>query len=331
MPSLVPLVDAPLFGNLDLSIGCSTFPISTEMPARTDADQLVDIYWRYVDPAEPILDRQQFSEYYASSYSTSCVPHIQLSIIHLVFALAMQRQEFITLDKRNTEANTYFRRAWSLFPAESILWEPGSLEQIQCLMLMNRYLHCTNNQPKSWMTAGLAIRIAQNMCCHSPETSSTDGPRNNAHLKRKVWASCVALDRYVISRLKHDRHPGNVADLYRCVSWSLGKTSAMALITSPKHCQRQEMRNKETFSWKLELHDIGNQIQLAQIQTGSTLAARSVARPLGQQEEYHTAAVHLDSCLNEWEASLPSDLQLRNIKSLEDRTPRIERYLLHIQ
>ncbi|KAJ5653214.1 hypothetical protein N7490_000217 [Penicillium lividum] len=311
MPSLVPLVDAPLFGNLDLSAGCSTFPISTELPARVDADQLVDIYWQYVDPAEPILDRQQFSEYYETTYSTSCVSHIRLSILHLVFALAMQRQEFVTLDKRNAEANNYFRRAWSLFPAESILWEPGSLEQVQCLMLMNRYLHCTNNQQKTWMTAGVATRIAQNICCHSPETSSTDNRMDNAHLKRKVWASCVALD--------------------RCVSWSLGNTSALALIPSPTYRNKQKSENTETFRWNLELHDIGNQIQLAQIQTGSTLAARSVTRRLGQQDEYHTAAVHLDSCLNEWEASLPSDFQLRHLKSLEDRTSQMERYLLHIR
>lgn len=83
--------------------------------------------------------------------------------------------------------------------------------------------------------------------------------------------------------------------------------------------------------WKLELHEIGNQIQLAQIQTRSTLAARSVAPRLDQQEEYHTTAVHLDACLNKWEASLPSDLQSQNIKFLEDRTSQMERYLLHIR
>lgn len=81
----------------------------------------------------------------------------------------------------------------------------------------------------------------------------------------------------------------------------------------------------------MELHEIGNQIQLAQIQTQSTLAARSVAPRLDQQEEYHSAAVHLDACLNKWEASLPSDLKLRNLKFVEDRTSRMERYLLHVR
>lgn len=198
---LVPFVDAPLFGDLDLPARSSTLSISTELPPRSDADKLVEIYWRYIDPAEPILDRQQFSQYYAASYPTSGVslrtdPHIRLSILNLVFALAVQRQECTPLDKRNEEGKTYFRRAWALLPAESILWEPGSLERVQCLMLMNRYLHCTNNQQKTWMTAGLAMRIAQTMCCHFPETPSTKYASKDVRLKRKVWASCVALDRY---------------------------------------------------------------------------------------------------------------------------------------
>ncbi|KAJ5731796.1 uncharacterized protein N7483_006304 [Penicillium malachiteum] len=317
-PYQVPLMDAPLFENLDLSVRCSTFPISTELPSQTCADQLVEVYWEYVDPAEPILDRQQFLKYYDSLYSNSslplCIePSIQLSILNLVFALAVQRQEYIALAKRSEEGNNYFRRGWDLFPAESILWDAGSVEQVQCIMLMNRYLHCAGNQQKTWMTAGLAMRIAQTICCHLPESSSAKGMGDDARLKRKVWASCISLD--------------------RCVSWSLGRTSVLALIPSPhlRNACELEDRQTETCRWYSELHEIGNRIQLAQIQTRSTLAARSVMPPLHQQEEYHTAVVHLDNCLNEWEANLPSKLQLGNLKFQEDRIPRMTRYLLHIR
>lgn len=211
---LVPLVDAPLFGDLDLHTQCSTLSPSTELPSRAHADRLVDIYWQYVDPAEPVLDRHQFFQYYAASFSTSDVslrgePHIRLSILNLVFALAVQRQECIPLDERNNEGNIYFRRAWALLPTESILWEPGSLERVQCLMLVNRYLHCTNNQQKTWMTAGLAMRIAQTMCGHTPEKPSATDVGDGARLKRKVWASCVSLDRCAL-RLKAVSHIGEM-------------------------------------------------------------------------------------------------------------------------
>jgi hypothetical protein len=196
----VPLVDAPLFGDLDLHSQSCHLSSSTELPPRAYADQLIDIYWRHVDPVEPVLDRQRFLENYEKAYSASITPlcadyDLWLGILNLVFALAVQRQEQSPLHQRNDEGNSFFQRAWALLPAESMLWKPGSLELVQCLMLMNRYLHCTNNQQKTWMTAGLAMRIAQSMCCHLAETPLAKGSSDDKALKRKVWASCVALDR----------------------------------------------------------------------------------------------------------------------------------------
>lgn len=83
--------------------------------------------------------------------------------------------------------------------------------------------------------------------------------------------------------------------------------------------------------WGLELHDIGNQIQLAQIQSRSSLAAKSAAGSLGPQEEYHAAVVRLDACLGKWEESLPTDWQLRNLRLVGDRTSRMQRYMLHLR
>ena len=80
-----------------------------------------------------------------------------------------------------------------------------------------------------------------------------------------------------------------------------------------------------------ELHEIGNQIQLAQIQTRNNLAARLGLPRLYQQDEYHTVAVQLDACLNKWENGLPNDWKLPNLPNVVDRTSRAERYLLHLR
>lgn len=201
--NLVPFVDAPLFGEIDLHSPYSIHDFATELPPpRADTDRLVGIYWQYVDPVEPILDRDRFLHNYEALYSRpGALSHadrdVWPSILNVVFALAMQRQESIPLQKRDAEGNHYFQRAWALLRPETILWKPASLELVQCLMLMNRYLHCTNNQHKTWMTAGLAMRIAQSMCCHLPEASSAKESCNDRdrQLRKKVWASCVALDR----------------------------------------------------------------------------------------------------------------------------------------
>ena len=195
----IPFVNAPLFGEADLDLSSKSHSHVSLLPPRSHADRLVDIYWRYVDSIEPVLDAAIFHVSYNKAYSarpaqlttSSANSDTWLSIVNLVFALAVQVQEAIPSETRNGEANLYFQRAWSLFHPETVLWKTASIEIIQCLMLMNRYLHCTNNQERSWMTAGLALRMAENICFHSRQTaSSLDG-----RLYENVWASCVAMDR----------------------------------------------------------------------------------------------------------------------------------------
>lgn len=197
---LVPFVDAPLFGEVVLDSPSRTPGSGVELPPRAYADRLVDIYWRYVDPVEPVLLRKCFVHDYEASYSRSGAslhadPDVWLSILNALFALAVQRQESTPRQKRDEESNRYFGRAWALLRPETIIWKPGSIDLVQCLMLMNRYLHCTNNQHKTWMTAGLAMRIAQNTGCYLPEASSAKDACKDRELKQRVWASCVGLDR----------------------------------------------------------------------------------------------------------------------------------------
>ncbi|KAJ5178069.1 uncharacterized protein N7500_000768 [Penicillium coprophilum] len=331
----IPLVDAPLFGDLDLSSNSCVLLSSTELPPRAYADQLIDIYWQHIDPMEPVLDRQRFLENYGNVYATSVAPlsanyDHRRTILNLVFALAVQRQEQIPRYQRNKEGNCFFQRAWALLPAESMLWQPGSLELVQCLMLMNRYLHCTNNQQKTWMTAGLAMRIAQSMCCHLPESPFAMNPSDDKALKQKIWASCVALDRYVMERPPLYNCHWLIS--YRCISWSLGKTSALVLIPSPPTSSNQRLgHNSIHNNWGLDLHEIGNQIQLAQIQMRTSLAARFRPPLLSQQDEYHKSALQLDAYLRDWENNLPGDWQLQNLKMVSDRSHRAERYVLHLR
>ncbi|KAK2608940.1 hypothetical protein QQS21_002516 [Conoideocrella luteorostrata] len=322
--NLVPFVDAPLFGEIDLHAPYRVLNFAAELPPRAYADILVGIYWQYVHPMEPILDRELFFRDYNALYSKPGEPlnadrDIWLSILNVVFALAVQRQESMPLQKRDQEGNRYFQHAWALLRPEAVLWTPGSLELVQCLMLMNRYLHCTNNQQKTWMTAGLAIRIAQSLCCHLPEPSSEKEASQDHRLRRKVWASCVALD--------------------RCVSWSLGRTSAPSLIPLPSRANSTPSRsnhersgeNSDQITRGLELFEIGSQIQLAQTQTRNSVANKLGLPRLYQQDEYHAVAVQLEACLNKWEHDLPNDWKLQNLRMVSDKTSKSERCLLHLR
>lgn len=79
----------------------------------------------------------------------------------------------------------------------------------------------------------------------------------------------------------------------------------------------------------LELHEIGNQIQLAQVQMQNRVASRLGLPRLYQQPEYHTVAVQLDTCLNNWENALPIDWQFENLQNIADRLVRAKAFLLH--
>ncbi|KAH6886878.1 putative fungal-specific transcription factor [Thelonectria olida] len=314
---LVPFVDAPLFGAIDLDSPRSASPTAV-LPPRAYADRLVGIYWQYVHPVEPVLDRDAFFRDYETSYSScgATLCNAWLSILNLVFALAVQRQESTPLQKRDEEGNRYFHRAWALLPPGEILWKPASLQLVQCVMLLNRYLHCTNNQQKTWMTAGLAMRMAQSMCIYISDSPSGKDSSSEAQLRQQVWASCIALD--------------------RCVSWSLGRTSTPSLM--PLHNRTDLLSlsgSTNTHAGKLrmalELHEIGNHIQLAQTEARNTLSARLGLPRLYQQDDYHAVAVQLDACLNRWEDGLPSDYKLHNLSKVGNRATRAEGYLLHLR
>ena len=208
--NLVPFVDAPLFGELDLHSSVDVAD-KTLLPPRDHADELVSVYWDYVDPTEPVLCRGHFFRQYEASYASrsGSSPQIDsdiwLSILNVVFALAVQRQETIPLPRRNEEAGLYFWRAWALLKPETILWKPSSVELVQCLLLISRYLHCTNNRHMTWMIAGLSARIAQSLCTQQHEASLAGAlTPPDMKLRERVWESCVNIDRYVLHASKRN-------------------------------------------------------------------------------------------------------------------------------
>lgn len=198
---LVPLVNAPLFGELDLDTPTKTHDFIAHLPPHSRANELVSFYWKYIDSIEPILDKKKFHIDYQASWIKPCAllreeNAVRLSTLNVVFALAAQRQESNSVKQREAEATLYFQRAWVVLPQEKVLWGPATIEMVQCLLLMNRYLHCTSHQHKTWMTAGLAVRICQNIPPPNlSSTSDSDTERHEKELRQKVWASCVGIDR----------------------------------------------------------------------------------------------------------------------------------------
>ena len=196
----IPLIDAPLFGLLSRRQSTDgSLHADNVLPPRKPADHLVSLYWRYLEPLEPLLDQERFFHSYQTLFTGGDLDgdeNIFLSTLNAVFALSTQLQETTPPEQRDEASNSFFQRAWSLLRQETIIWEHGSLELVQCLLLMSRYLQCTKNLHQTWMAVGSAVRIAQSLGLHVPDNTSSKSPNRESRLRRQAWQCCVSMDRY---------------------------------------------------------------------------------------------------------------------------------------
>lgn len=176
-----------------------SLPINYLLPPKDQADYFVHIYWTLVHPMFPILDRQAFHKAYADLCSPSSPVDvddpIMVSQINLIFALGCQHSETFEMDTREATAKTFFDRATELLNLDSI--DSGSLETVQCFLLMVHYLQSTKYLARNWMLVGIAIRMAQALRLHRVETSAQQDPKRR-ELYRRVWHGCLFMDRYTI-------------------------------------------------------------------------------------------------------------------------------------
>ncbi|KAH1497128.1 hypothetical protein KXX52_001448 [Aspergillus fumigatus] len=261
------LADAPLFGLLSLSrtTDLAVSPADKVLPPRKHADRLLSLYWQCLDPLEPLLDQRSFSAAYQALLDGSEMEYdeqIFICTLNLVFALSTQLQESISSEQRNSASQIFFLRAWHLLDPEVVLWQAGSLEIVQCLLLLTRYLQCTPNLQQTWMALGSAVRIALSIGLDRSERNLSGSDRGN-QVARDVWQQCVFMD--------------------RSLSWSLGRHStvpSVPFLSLDPVWNGNDLpdpdgeTNASVSRIMQELNKITGYIGLSQVLTGSSAAAR---------------------------------------------------------
>lgn len=171
------------------------------LPPRRMADSLMDVYWDYVFPLYPFVDSAQMKGDYAKIWQGDTLQrdeNMVMCTFNVIFALASQLADFITPEEREASADAFFSRAKGLFQFN--LWDTGSAGLIQCLLLMAQYLQSTDSAHQCWIVTGLAIRNAQSLGLHLPQTIARFRSFREQQLARKIWHGCVLMDRSVNSR-----------------------------------------------------------------------------------------------------------------------------------
>ncbi|KAE8140557.1 fungal-specific transcription factor domain-containing protein [Aspergillus pseudotamarii] len=168
------------------------------LPPRKTADSLMGVYWSFVFPLYPLVDGIRLRAEYEKVWTGEPLESDESMLMctfNVIFALACQLADFILPEEREASADAFFSRAKDLLQFN--LWDTGSAALIQCLLLMAQYLQSTDSAHQCWIVTGLAIRNAQSLGLHLPQTIARLPSPQEQQLARKIWHGCVLMDRVI--------------------------------------------------------------------------------------------------------------------------------------
>lgn len=184
------------------------------LPTRNKADQLLNIYWEIVYVLYPFVDKSHILQKYHDLFEGRTGDDqdtMFVCLLNVMFALSSQLNGAIKAEDRESSARTYFERAKGLLDS----WGVGSFQSVQVHLLLGQYFQSTNDPHQCWMMIGIAIRTAQSLGLHLPETTEAISSPRTRELMRIVWHGCVVMDRVV--SMTYGRPPMISATLAKAV------------------------------------------------------------------------------------------------------------------
>ncbi len=166
------------------------------LPSRHQADKLLEVYWRLVDPLYPFIDKDDFMGKYQTLWTGNPTMDDEICFICLLnamFAVGCILDSSIRPQDRVSSGEVYFKRAQGYVDLDFLQFQ--SVHTVQCLLLLAQYLQSTREPQQCWLFAGLAIRIAQSLGLDLPSTSAGTAAGKPDDFLRKVWHGCVLMDR----------------------------------------------------------------------------------------------------------------------------------------
>jgi hypothetical protein len=302
----------------------SHIPIDFVLPSRRRADELLDVYWEVVYPLYPYVDKSETILKYRDLWNEQSDYDEDATFIcglNVIFALSCQL--IGETHQRENSAKVFFERAKALLD----LWNSGSFQYIQVCLLLGQYFQSTNDPHQCWTTVGMAIRTAQSLGLHLPETSEKTVSPRKRELLRKVWHGCIIMDR--ITSMTYGRPTMIGKDLAAAVPRPLGVDEDRLLDFGPVP-KPDRPSLVDFFVETLSLYEILYDILVAFY--SSSMADDSPgegkwARYFGGSEPdtNKNPSVHaIDRRLIRWEANLPSHLKTERPSS----HPETNRYFV---
>lgn len=164
------------------------------LPQRTRADALMATFWQTMWPLAPLVSKleimSRYNDVWTGQGNSGGEPEF-LCILNTIFALSTLIDGEANVQDTTEAADAFFQRARDLL----ILWRPASLQRVQAFLLLALYLQATNESHQCWMFVGYAVRVAQSLGLHWPQTTDRITSLPQREEWRRVWHFCIHMDR----------------------------------------------------------------------------------------------------------------------------------------
>lgn len=176
-------------------------------PARRKADNFLHCYWEFIHPVFPVIHKTSFIAKYEEIWVSGDVERqtdsnidvdevVFTSNLNLIFALGCQFTNLIPAAQKRSVADEFYQRSRNLFLFDIL--DSKSISLVQMLLLTGVYLQSTPHANRCWNSVGLAIRVAQSQGLHLDYTGRRSDTQLACQMRRRVWHTCVVLDRSVL-------------------------------------------------------------------------------------------------------------------------------------
>ncbi|KAL2417681.1 putative transcriptional regulatory protein C3C7.04 [Exophiala dermatitidis] len=167
-------------------------------PPLEEAEYLVDTFFRYLEANWYYFDerrvRDMVGRLYHEAPLTTRLGYSEVCLLLLVFALA---SSFAHLDRQTSAPEVpgleYYKGAMALMPA---VVAQGSLESVQCCLLIALYALPTQISTHHYTYLGLALRIAIGLSLHRNARNSDVSPEDREIRTRVFWTT-YCIERWI--------------------------------------------------------------------------------------------------------------------------------------
>jgi hypothetical protein len=177
------------------------------LPAKEQADILVDKYFDAVDPVYPMVHRRNFYADYERFWSLpleekQVADPVLVALHFVVYAMGTQFIHTPSNQERAQIAEFYVSAAQQALRLSSYL-SRASVRTLQAMVLIGYFLMNDNHASDAWAFGGVLVRQAYAMGLHrDPDTIAPRCSRSDKQQRRKLWQAIFFQDTFLTVLLK---------------------------------------------------------------------------------------------------------------------------------